>query len=82
MPESTLARIREIVSTLFSVPMEQVTAESSPDTIENWDSMGALSLTLELEQEFNIQIMPEDADRMWNVGAIAEAVDQYTAASA
>ena len=69
--EQLLYRVREIVANIFNLPMDDVTPESSPETIDAWDSMGALTLTLELEQEFDTSISPEQSEQMKNVRAIA-----------
>jgi acyl carrier protein len=74
--EALLNRVREIVANIFNLPVEQITPASSPATIEAWDSMAALSLTLELEQEFDVSILPEQAEQMKDVGAIAKGLEE------
>jgi acyl carrier protein len=69
--EQLLDRVREIVSSIFDVPLDQVTTESSVETIERWDSLGRLVLTVELEQEFGVVLAPEDAEGLTSVGSIA-----------
>jgi acyl carrier protein len=54
--------VRHIVADLFSIPVEKVTIESSPDTIEVWDSLQHLNLVLALEQEFDVQLTPEEIE--------------------
>ena len=53
------------------MPVDDITPNSSPETIDAWDSMGALTLTLELEQEFNVFLSPEQSEKMKDVQAIA-----------
>ena len=69
-------RVREIVSTIFEVSIEDVTAESSPDTIERWDSLGRLVLLVELEQEFGVQLSPEQAERLTSVAGIIAVLEE------
>jgi acyl carrier protein len=69
-------RVREIVSTIFEVALEDVTAESSPDTIERWDSLGRLVLLVELEQEFSVQLPPEKAERLTSVAGIIAVLEE------
>lgn len=69
-------RVREIVSTIFEVPMTEVTAESSPDSIERWDSLGRLVLLVELEQEFGVQLPPEQGERLTSVAAIVQVLEE------
>ena len=66
MLERTLA----IVADIFEVPLEQVLPESSPDTIETWDSLRHLNLVLALEQEFGIQFSPEEIEQLLSVELI------------
>jgi len=75
-------RVRTIVATLFNVPVEDIGPQSSPETIENWDSMGHLMLTLELEQQFGVQIPPEDVEKMTSVAAIEETLSRCGVAGA
>ena len=69
-----LPRVRQLVAMLFHAPLEEVTAETSGKTLPRWDSMGHLTLILELEQEFLVQLAPEQVDRMTSVGKIVEVL--------
>jgi acyl carrier protein len=71
MADSVLEQVRRIAADTFNVPLEQVTAESSPDTIENWDSLQHLNLVLALEQEFGLQLAPEEIEQMHSIELIA-----------
>jgi acyl carrier protein len=72
LSEHLAERVREIVATIFDLPPEAVTSESSPATIERWDSLGRLVLTVELEQEFGVELSPEQTETLTNVGAIVD----------
>jgi len=72
--EQTVERIKQIVSALFNVDESTLTEESSTATVAEWDSMGQLMLVLELEQQFDIQIDPEQSDKLTSIAAIAELV--------
>jgi acyl carrier protein len=65
-----LERTRAIVADIFEVPLERVLPESSPDTIETWDSIHHLNLVLALEQEFGIQFSPEEIEQLLSVELI------------
>jgi len=73
---STFDRVRSIASDIFAVPADAITAESSPETIENWDSMQHLNLVLAIEEKFGVQLDPEDIERMKNIGAVAAVVEK------
>ncbi len=74
--DSVLDKVRSLVATLFNVPVEDITEDSSPETVEAWDSMGQLNLILELEQEFDIAMTHDRVQRMTSVGAIAELLTE------
>jgi acyl carrier protein len=65
-------RVVRIVATVYSAPPGAITVGSSKDTVEQWDSLGHLGLMLEIEQEFGIQLTPDDMERMTSVSAIVE----------
>jgi acyl carrier protein len=69
-----LERTRAIVADIFGVSMEQVLPQSSPDTIETWDSINHLNLVLALEQEFGIQFTPEEIEQLLSVELIVALV--------
>jgi len=77
---SKLEQVRNIASDIFGIPVDQVTAESSPQTIENWDSMQHLNLVLVVEEKFGVQFEPEDIEAMKNVGAVAALVEKLQSA--
>ena len=69
-----------IFSDVFQVPREQVKADSSPDTIANWDSLQHLNLVLALEQEFNVQFTPEEIEQLLSVELVAALLEEKRAA--
>jgi len=48
-------KLYDIISKVFSVPISEINDESSPETIESWDSFNGLILVDELESNFNIK---------------------------
>ncbi len=76
MTSSTFEQVRSIASDIFGIPASKITAESSPETIENWDSMQHLNLVLAVEEKFGVQLDPEDIEQMKSVGAVAELVEK------
>lgn len=73
-----LDRVRRLVSDVFNAPLESVSEDSSPDTVENWDSLQQLNLVLALEQEFAIQLDPEEIEALTDVRAIVAIVAAKT----
>tara|TARA_B100000029_G_scaffold474163_1_gene516205 strand:+ start:1569 stop:1808 length:240 start_codon:yes stop_codon:yes gene_type:complete len=48
-------KVFSIVSKVFSVSLDSITDESSPETIDSWDSFNGLVLVDELEHAFNVK---------------------------
>ncbi len=71
-----IARVKQIVATLFNVDEDSLTLTSSPKEIPGWDSMGQLMLILELEQQFEIQIPPDRAEKLTSISEIVDYVEQ------
>jgi acyl carrier protein len=78
---STLQQVRSIASDIFGVPADKITAESSPETIETWDSMQHLNLVLAIEEKFGVQLDPEDIEQMKNIGAVSALVEKLQSAA-
>lgn len=58
-------RIRELFATLLQVPAEQIGDQTSPASLERWDSMRHLIVVAGFEEEFGIDLDPEDAVEMY-----------------
>ena len=67
--------MRTIASDIFSVPLDQIRSDSTPETIESWDSILHLNLALALEEKFDLQLSPEEIERMRSVGEIATLIE-------
>ena len=81
MTASTLQQVRSIASDIFGVPADKITPESSPETIETWDSMQHLNLVLAIEEKFGVRLEPEDIEQMKNIGAAAALVERLQSAA-
>jgi acyl carrier protein len=78
---STLQLVRSIASDILGVPADKITAGSSPETIETWDSMQHLNLVLAIEEKFGVQLEPEDIEQMKSIGAVAALVEKLQSAA-
>jgi acyl carrier protein len=71
-------RVRDLAADVFSVHRERIRPESSPDDIENWDSLRHLNLVLALEQEFKIEFTPEEIEQLLSIELIVALVSEKT----
>jgi acyl carrier protein len=76
MNPSTLAEVRQIAADVFTLPLESVQPDSSPDSIPSWDSVQHLNLVMALEEKFAVQFEPEEFDGMTSIEAIAALLEQ------
>ena len=68
-------QVRGLASDLFAIPPERITADSSPETIEVWDSIQHLNLVLALEEKFGLQLSPEEIEQMRTIGQVTTLVE-------
>jgi acyl carrier protein len=69
---SVCGRVQNICADVFALSAEQITLESSPQTISTWDSLQHLNLVLAIEQEFGTQFAPEEIEQMLSVQHIVD----------
>ncbi len=53
-------RIKKVMSNVFNINVDSINNESSPDNIENWDSLKHMNLIIALEEEFRIEFDDEE----------------------
>ncbi len=68
--------VRRIAADILEVRPNQITPQSSSENIETWDSVHHLNLILAFEQEFGLQLEPEEIDQMNNVERIIRILEQ------
>jgi len=73
-------KVRAIAADVLEVKASALSADSSPQTVDTWDSVHHLNLALALEESFGFQFSPEEMDQMKNIGQIAGMVESKTAA--
>ena len=75
-------RVCRTFADVFEVPSEEITLDSTPDTVETWDSINHLNLVMALEQEFDVQFEPEEIEELLSVRATIEIVSGKLGGSA
>lgn len=75
MTASILDQVRGVASDLFSLPLDRIKPESSPESIDSWDSTQHLNFVLALEEKFDMQLSPEEMEQMRNVGEAAKVIE-------
>jgi acyl carrier protein len=72
----TFAVVQQIAAGVFGVAESDISPESSPQTLERWDSVQQIYLVLALEERFGVQLALEDIEELKNLGDIAKAIDK------
>ncbi len=72
---TTFEQVRDIASDIFGIRADKITPLSSPQTIDNWDSLQHLNLVLALEEKFNLQLSPEEIEEIKSIGAGAKLIE-------
>jgi len=67
-------RIYSVVGRVMEVPVEELTAESSPENVALWESLRHMNLMMALEEEFGVRFTDEQIMDMVNVGTICKTV--------
>ena len=68
--ETLYSDLIEILSDLFDINPDEVDLNTSPDTVEAWDSIGHIRLISSIEEKYQISISPEDQVEMLNVDLV------------
>ena len=63
-------KIKRVFSNIFGIPLNEINGQTSPDTIENWDSINHMKLITALEEEFDVEFTDEEILEMQNVKLI------------
>lgn len=72
-----MSRLKKILSKVLEVDEKEINDDSSPDTIENWDSFNGLMLVTELENEFKVNFTMDEVINIVNVGDIKKALIKH-----
>lgn len=77
--DAVFVKVQGVVADLFGIPVNEIAPNSSPETIEAWDSLQHLNLALSLEQTFGMRFSPDELERMISVGSIVALLESKLA---
>lgn len=72
-----LEKIKAIVSEQLGVDQDDITMETSFEDL-NADSLDIVELIMALEEEFDLEIPDEDAEKLTTVGAAVAYIREHT----
>lgn len=76
--DSVRDRVFDLAAQVFSVSREDLDDQSSPDSVDNWDSYAAMEFILSLEREFGIRLKASDFMQILNIGLAIDVVSAAT----
>ena len=72
--EQVLEELQSVFQEAFDLDDVDLSMDTSPDDIEEWDSLSQIELLLAIEERFSIKFSLEDASSIHSVGNIVDAV--------
>ena len=74
MNHTVESQVKQIFADILSIPEEEITTESSPETINGWDSLQHLNLVLAIEQRFGLRFNPEEIEKIISYKVLLEII--------
>lgn len=59
-------KLKQIIASVFKIDVKSVNNDTSPDTVESWDSLNHLNLVLALEEGFEVNFTEEQTVEILN----------------
>ncbi len=73
---NTFERLKKIIVDQLSVPAEQVTMDAKFQDDLGADSLDVVELVMKIEEEFDIEIPDEDAEKIQTVGDAVRYIEE------
>ena len=67
-------RVRLVLADVFGMSPAEVGPDTSPDTVDQWDSLQHLSLVLAIEEEFDLQLGDDETTEIVTFPLIVETI--------
>jgi len=71
-------RIKNVMSAVFEIPEGIIKDDSSPDTIESWDSLKHMNLIIALEEEFDCKFSDSETIELLNFKLISTILSEHS----
>ena len=67
-------KLIELFADILEIEAGSLNDESSPDTVEQWDSLAAMHLVAAIEETFSVQLSTKEIMKMSNIGLARAAL--------
>ncbi|MFB0515508.1 MAG: acyl carrier protein [Candidatus Neomarinimicrobiota bacterium] len=75
---NTLEKISEVIADKLGVEPAKITPNAKFIDDLGADSLDTVELIMQLEDEFNLEIPDEEAEKLTTVGAVVEYIDSHS----
>lgn len=72
--------VKQLVANVTGAATEELSEESSIETLEAWDSMAHVNIILSIEQNYGLSVGPDEAADLISIAAIRDYLLQKTSA--
>jgi acyl carrier protein len=76
MSAQLLDHVRTLAADVLGVSRSEINASSTPQQLDNWDSISHVSLVVAIEEQFGVAFAPEEITNMESIGRIAEMLSR------
>ena len=70
-------KIKIIMANVFQIELDKINNDSSPNSIEKWDSLKHLNLIVALEEELKIKFDEDEIASMTSFSIISATIQAY-----
>jgi len=75
----TSNKLYQLIADVFNINISNINDQSSPESIESWDSFSGYVLLDELESKFNVKFSLEEVTDVKNVADIKQHLQNHGA---
>jgi acyl carrier protein len=69
-------KLKQVVSDILAVDIDNIDENSSSDNIDQWDSLSHIRLVMAIEVEFKVKLTPDDMMDMLSVKLIKMILEE------
>lgn len=69
-------KVKQIMANIFAVDTSAINENAAPGKIKTWDSLRHMKMVVALEEEFGIELEPEDISQMLNYKLILNIIQE------
>jgi len=70
------SRIKKVMSNVFNIDIDSINNDTSPDNVENWDSLKHMNLIVALEEELEFEFEDQEIVDSMNYALIVNIVNE------